>query len=216
MRRSARCQSMYPRRRICSPDTTVSTTAIVSTSCWKPTSSAVHGSSTNPTAQYCVNALYLPSRCAGSTTPRRPAIDRYAEMPSSRAAISRTGHQGNTPRSASTAKPPSTISLSATGSRNAPERVAPSRRASHPSTLSVAVIANHSATVRQLDPSSRMSANVGIATRIRVTVTKFAGVTSAPCPKRLLVARLGGRAAAAVTAPPSPRGRDPPRRRPSR
>ena len=35
------------------------------------------GSSTKPTAQYCVNALYLPSRCAGSTMPRRPASERY-------------------------------------------------------------------------------------------------------------------------------------------
>ena len=71
------------------------------------------------------------------------------------------------------------MSLSATGSRNAPERVAPSRRASQPSRLSVAVIANHSATVNHDEPRLRISASVGMATRIRVIVTRLAGVRSA-------------------------------------
>ena len=43
---------------------------------WTPTQSALIGSNTNPTAMYCANALYFPSRCAGRTMPRRPAIDR--------------------------------------------------------------------------------------------------------------------------------------------
>jgi len=81
--------------------------------------------------------------------------------------------------SASTARPPSTITLSATGSRNAPLRVAPSRRASQPSTLSLAVIANHSPTVSQPDPRRCTSQNVGTAVRIRATVIALAGVTSA-------------------------------------
>ena len=51
-----------------------------------------------------------------------------------------------------------TMSLSATGSRKAPDRVAPSRRASQPSRLSVAVIANHRPTVAHDEPSRRMTA----------------------------------------------------------
>ena len=44
------------------------------------------------------------------------------------------------------------MNLSVTGSRNAPERVAPSRRASQPSRLSVDVIANQRPTVVQFEP----------------------------------------------------------------
>ena len=88
---------------------------------------------------------------------------------------SSTAHHGNTPRSASTANPPSTISLSATGSRNAPDRVAPSRRASQPSRLSLAVIANHSPTVSHAEPRLRMSASVGTATAIRLSGEEVRG-----------------------------------------
>ena len=80
--------------------------------------------------------------------PRRPAIDRYSEMPNSRTAIeqrpattgTRRGRRAPRARRARSA-------CRRPGSRNAPERVAPSRRASQPSRLSVAVIANHSPTV---------------------------------------------------------------------
>jgi hypothetical protein len=72
------------------------------------------------------------------------------------------------------------MNLSVTGSRNAPERVAPSRRASQPSRLSVDVIANQRATVVQFDPCSRISNSVGTATRRRRMVTRLAGVASAP------------------------------------
>ena len=71
------------------------------------------------------------------------------------------------------------MSLSATGSRNAPERVAPSRRANQPSRLSLAVIANQSPTVSHSEPRLRISASVGIATAIRLSVRKFAGVANA-------------------------------------
>ena len=41
------------------------------------------------------------------------------------------------------------------------------------------MIANHNPTVSHDEPSRRMSASVGIATRIRVIVTKLAGVATA-------------------------------------
>ena len=75
--------------------------------------------------------------------PRRPANDRYTEMPTSRTATMMTGSHEKSPRSPSATKPPSTSTLSASGSRNAPERVVPSRRASQPSSQSVTQSTNH-------------------------------------------------------------------------
>ena len=72
-----------------------------------------------------------------------------------------------------------TRNLSASGSRNAPERVAPSRRASQPSSRSVHASTNHSVTVSHVEPRSQMSSSVGTARSSRATVTKFAGVAIA-------------------------------------
>ena len=55
------------------------------------------------------------------------------------------------------------------------------------------MIANHSPTVSHDEPSRRINASVGIATRIRVIVTKLAGVATALCPKRLRTSCAGRR-----------------------
>ena len=69
-----------------------------------------------------------------------------------------------------------TSNLSASGSRNAPERVVPSRRASQPSSRSV-----HASTNQQREGEPRralvasMSISVGTVSSSRAIVTKFAG-----------------------------------------
>src|SRR6516225_8893177 len=74
---------------------------------------------------------------------------------------------------------PSTSTLSASGSRNAPDRVTPWRRASHPSMPSLAHNTNHTMSASH-DPSlpSIMTNRIG-ATSTRATVTALAHVLMA-------------------------------------
>src|SRR5690242_10506090 len=129
------------------PETMVSVTATHSTVRHSHSMSAVTGHTNAPTESIWKNAFHLPSRTAGSEIPLRPATTRYAEIHTSRAAMIATGTHHTSPRDTRATKPPSVRTLSAIGSRNAPERVAPSRRASQPSTPSVMHSANHSAHV---------------------------------------------------------------------
>ena len=91
-----------------------------------------HGARTRGTAR----SSSLAEAPCGHMMPRRAAADRYTETPISRAATTSTAATRSRPWPAGP-KPPSTRNLSASGSRNAPERVVPSRRASQPSRPSV-------------------------------------------------------------------------------
>ena len=68
-------------------------------------------------------------RLAGTLTPCEPTTVRYMLMTNSRTAMITTGTIQNTPLPTSVNIAPSTSTLSASGSRNAPERVVPWRRA---------------------------------------------------------------------------------------
>ena len=112
------------------PLTTASTTA----SHRKPfhshvASTAVSGSRAKPTASCWASVLFLAIRLAGTLTPREPTTVRYMLMTNSRTAMMATGTIQNTPLPTSVNIAPSTSTLSASGSRKAPERVAPWRRA---------------------------------------------------------------------------------------
>ena len=77
---------------------------------------------------------------------------------------------------------PKTRTLSASGSRKAPERVVPCRRAIQPSTPSVAASATQRVNVVQLAPWSAIRPKRMGDTSSRVTVTKLAGVRRADGP----------------------------------
>ena len=111
-------------------------------------------------------------------------------MPTSRTATMRTAAYEKSPRRPSAKNPPMTRNLSASGSRNAPERVAPSRRASQPSSRSVHASTNHRDTVSHVEPRSSMRRSVGTASSRRATVTKFAGVAIADSENLLIRAAL--------------------------
>src|SRR3954452_8716720 len=164
------------------PDTTDSATANHRTMSWKVAQLYVGGSSTMPTAMNWTNAFHLPSLRAGNEMPWRAAYERYIETPTSRAVTMSTAAQEKSPLMPRAKKPPRTRNLSASGSRNAPERVVPSRRASQPSSPSVGVSRNHNDTVSQLEPWSTMRSSVGTARINRAMVTRLAGVAMASSP----------------------------------
>jgi hypothetical protein len=114
--------------------------------------------------------------------PRRAAYERYIDTPTSRTVTISTAAHEKSPVMPSAKNPPSTRNLSASGSRNAPERVVPSRRASQPSRPSVVVSTNQSDTVSQLEPWSMISSSVGTARTRRAMVTRLAGVAMASSP----------------------------------
>src|SRR3954468_4864023 len=96
-----------------------------------------------------------------------------------------TGTHQNTPAKTSVIIAPSTSTLSANGSRNAPERVAPCRRARKPSIPSVMQRMIHNAVAGQDDGWSPISISSGIASSSRVIVTPLAGVASADGPNEV-------------------------------
>ena len=82
-------------------------------------------------------AFHLPRRRAGIETPRRPSSTRYIEIDDLAGRDDRDRPPGDVAADREAKNPPSTRILSASGSRNAPERVVPSRRANQPSMPSV-------------------------------------------------------------------------------
>src|ERR1700716_3136709 len=143
------------------PETTDNPTANHRRTSWNVAHSYVGGRRTKPTAMNWKNAFHLPSRRAGSEMPRLATYERYIDTPTSRTVTMITAAHENSPLSPSAKKPPSTRNLSASGSRNAPERVVPSRRASQPSSPSVVVSTNQRPKVTQVAPSSTRSNSVG-------------------------------------------------------
>ena len=111
------------------PVTTVSTTAAQSTVFAIHWWSAVSGRSANPTATSCTTVFTLAQCVAGTASPRRPQKLRNTLIVISRAAMIATGSHQNSPAATRAIMAPRTSTLSASGSRNAPERVAPCRRA---------------------------------------------------------------------------------------
>src|SRR5688572_18780639 len=144
-------------------------------------STAVSGSRANPTASCWASVLFLAILLAGTLTPFDPTTVRYMLMTNSRAAMITTGTTQNTPLPTSVNMAPSTSTLSASGSRNAPERVVPWRRATQPSNASLAHSANHSRKAIQ-PPSgpSGMTQNMSGDSSSRPTVMALAHVASAP------------------------------------
>src|SRR5688572_5225576 len=102
-----------------------------------------------------------------------------------------TGSHHSTPLATRATMAPRTRNLSARGSRKAPERVAPWRRASQPSKRSLVARTIHSHSAGHSEPSSRMSTTSNGSTRIRTNVTALAGVAKADGPKVFVVA-MGG------------------------
>src|SRR5688572_14181320 len=103
-------------------------------------------------------------------------------MTASRPVISATGSNQNPPCTTSAHSPPTTKNLSANGSRNAPERVVPCLRASHPSNPSVSAITKPSANAGHDGPRSTTTASQTGVSSSRARVSAFAGVASAPGP----------------------------------
>jgi len=171
----------------------MTTAAHRATSCTQAASD-VGGKSTSEIARNCTLAFHLPRRRAGIETPRRPSSTRYIEIRTSRAAMIATGHQPTSPRIASAKNPPSTRILSASGSRKAPDRVVPSRRANQPSMPSVIHSTSQPVNVAQESaPRSlpRISISTGIVNSSRAIVIAFAGVRIASGPKRRETGVLG-------------------------
>src|SRR5262245_45320104 len=164
------------------PDTTDNATANHSTMSCTVAHEYVGGSRTMPTATNCTTAFHLPSLRAGSETPRRAMYERYIDTPTSRTVTITTAAHEKSPLMPRAKNPPRTRNLSARGSRNAPNRVVPSRRANQPSSPSVVVSTNHSDTVSQFDPWSTISSSVGTARTRRAIVTMLAGVMIASSP----------------------------------
>ena len=92
-----------------------------------------------PTARSCDDGLHLGPTTGGQDghPPARPPTPGTRSGPPLRQAMRATGTHQNTPVLTSTAMAASTTILSARGSRKAPDRVAPWRRASQPSRPSV-------------------------------------------------------------------------------
>lgn len=95
-------------------------------------------------------------------------------MATSLAAISTTGSQLTSPMTARAARTPRTRHLSASGSRNAPERVVPCRRARTPSRPSEDEQTNQSPTSSQLEgPVAMTSATISGDASNRAIVMPF-------------------------------------------
>src|SRR3954468_3276666 len=94
-----------------------------------------------------------------------------------------TGSHEKTPMPTSASMAASTTILSASGSRNAPDRVVPWRRANHPSSPSVVDSRNQKTTAGQdAPPRATMAMSTGVATT-RPRLTALAGVARADGPK---------------------------------
>ncbi len=103
-------------------------------------------------------------------------------MATSRTAMRATGTIQNRPAATRANKAPSTSTLSASGSRKAPERVVPCLRARWPSmpSLNASTVQNDTA-AHEVGSSTIMTSSTGVSTR-RSTVIMLAGVSSAPGP----------------------------------
>ncbi len=139
-------------------------------------------SSAAPTASACTSVLSLAPFVAGMARPRRPYWTRSRLTASSRIPIRATGTHQKRSMATSMAMAPKIRTLSASGSRKAPDRVVPWRRAIQPSTPSVAARNTQRANVDHDAPSREISAKSTGDTRRRVTVTAFAGVRRADGP----------------------------------
>src|SRR5437870_2089815 len=94
-----------------------------------------------------------------------------------------TGSHQNTPRPTNAMSADSTTTLSASGSRKAPDRVVPWRRASQPSTPSVHESTNQNPTAgHEAPPPAIIVTRIGMATT-RAIVMALAGVAKALGPK---------------------------------
>src|SRR5215217_2139543 len=100
-------------------------------------------------------------------------------MTSSRAVMSATGRNQNTSWPTRANMAPRISTLSASGSRKAPERVVPRRRAMKPSTPSDTHSRNHTTHAGQLPFWPSIRPNITGAIRTRVTVTVLAIVMMA-------------------------------------
>src|SRR3954468_15726290 len=94
-----------------------------------------------------------------------------------------TGSHEKTPMPTSASMAASTTILSASGSRNAPDRVVPWRRANHPSSPSVVDSRNQKTTAgHDAPPRATMAMSTGVA-KTRPRLTALAGVARADGPK---------------------------------
>ena len=94
-----------------------------------PARDAATPATTQPTAPNCTKVFHFASRDACTARPCRPQYDRNTLINASRTETSATGNHQNRPAATIDQSPPSARTLSASGSRNAPERVAPCLRA---------------------------------------------------------------------------------------
>ncbi len=119
------------------PVAMVSATAIHSAVSATHSSSAKMGTNASPTATSWVTVFTFAHPVAGTARPRRTQYERKSWITSSRTVMRMTGTTAKRSDMTSAHMAPSTSTLSASGSRNAPERVVPWRRASQPSMPSV-------------------------------------------------------------------------------
>ena len=141
---------------------------------------AVSGAMAKPTDSCWVSVFNLAILLAGTLTPLAPTNVRYRLIASSRAAMMTTGTIQNTWLLTRKNIAPSTSTLSASGSRNAPTVVVPWRRARNPSMPSVLHSTNHRPNATHEPPgSSGISTNMNGAISTRATVTRFAQVLTA-------------------------------------
>src|SRR5438270_11893525 len=112
-------------------------------------------------------------------------------MTTSRTAMRVTGTHQNTPSATRATRAPSTRTLSARGSRKAPELVLPWRRATHPSRASLPATAIHTRRVDQAAPRSTMRTMTTGASSSRAAVNALAGVARAEGPNDSVRRGLG-------------------------
>ena len=164
----------------------------------EPATSAVGGNRTTATARNCTFAFHFPSRARRDRVALASLVDavcRDEELAGRRR--SPPASHAKSPRIASATNPPITRILSARGSRKAPERVVPSRRARMPSSPSVSQSTIQPANVPQLPaPSSRIQTSTGIAKSSRRSGDQVGrgvdrGLAEAPRPLAELLGDLG-------------------------
>src|SRR5579884_1414936 len=124
-------------------------------------------------------------------------------MATSRTAMTATGSHQRIPSTTSATMADSTTTLSASGSRKAPERVAPCFRAIQPSNPSDSAIAAPSEKAAQLAPQRRMRATKTGVPASLTAVTALAGVSRAEGPNVCTRPCPSGRTAAAVCISPA-------------
>src|SRR5438067_9008818 len=96
--------------------------------------------------------------------------------------MSATGTHQKAPSATKATRAPSTRTLSANGSRKAPELVLPWRRATHPSRASLPATAIHTSNVDQAAPRSTINTITTGASSNRAAVKALAGVARAEGP----------------------------------